>query len=200
MVARKKILLYAVGMIFFVQGFTQNDSVFSDRQLSLLKLYNANAGKIIHLPGKREAKPYSLFIFISPECPLSQDYMPLLNELNKKYADKISFFGIIPGEAYPADEIRQFSGKYGVQYPLLIDSNMALTKLLFARVTPEVILLNNNNQLIYKGAVNDLLMSLGKRRVKVTSHFLEDAIVESLAGKPASIKRTKAVGCKINDY
>ena len=186
--------------IFCGQGFSQNDSVFSSRSLSSLSLYNAVAGKIFHLPVTHASTSYSLFVFLSPECPLSQDYMPLLNELNKKYAGKISFFGIFPGEAYPANEIKQFSEKYGVEYPLLIDSTMALTKLLFARVTPEVILLSNNNELVYKGAINDLLMTLGKRRVKVTNHYLENAIIESIYGRPVSIKRTKAVGCKINDF
>ena len=198
--ACKKIWLSLVFVFLFSEGFSQNDSIFDSRHLSSLQLYSAGSRKLYHLPALNTGKPFSLFVFLSPECPLSKDYLPLLNELYKKYAEHISFYGVIPGKAYSAAVVNRFARDYRVQYPLLIDSSKALTGYLLASVTPEVILLDNESNLVYKGAVNDLMMALGKRRVQVSTHFLEDAITASIAGKPVSIKRTKAVGCKVNDY
>jgi hypothetical protein len=69
-----------------------------------------------------------------------------------------------------------------------------------AKITPEVILLNDKNILVYKGAVDDLLIGLGKRKLKATNEYLKNAIAQSINHKAVTIKRTRAVGCKINDY
>jgi hypothetical protein len=117
--------------------------------------------------------------------------------LEKQYAGKVKFYGIIPGKAYSAGEIRTFRAKYKITYPLLMDASFRLSGYLRASITPEVILLNEKGQLVYKGAIDNWLKDLGKMQTKITAHYLEDAI----AGYPdqAKIKRTRAVGCLIND-
>lgn len=198
--SEKKIVLLVILVCWLRSGLTQNDSVFSGKALSSFTLYHATGGKSIHLPAASEGKSLSVFIFLSPECPLSQSYLPLLNSLNEKYTNNISFYGIIPGKAYSAKIVTEFALKYRVGIPLLIDSSKSLTTYMHATITPEIILLDNKNNLVYKGAVDDLLMDLGKRRVKATSEYLNDAIIQSLGNKAVSVKRTKAVGCRINDY
>jgi len=163
-----------------------NDSVFSAKRLS----------SIIHLPS-RNTSPLSLFVFLSPECPLCQNYTPALNKLARQYMGKVRVYGIIPGKAYDAATIKTFREKYKITYPLLTDPSFRLSRYLHASITPEVVLLNDRSELVYKGAIDDWLKALGKMKTKITSHYLEDAI----AGYPdqATIKRTKAVGCLIND-
>lgn len=200
MVSARKRRLLIIFVCCFEGVFAQNDSVFTAEKLFSFRLYNAGVAENIHLRAADGGKPYSLFIFLSPECPLSQNYLPLLNRLRKTYSKDISFYGIIPGKAYSPTMINEFASMYNVQFPLLIDSSKSLTNYMRAGVTPEIILLNEKNILVYKGAVDDLLMGLGKRRVKAANEYLKDAIVQSLENKPVSVKRTKAVGCKINDY
>ena len=197
---KKTILLTTILICSFGNLAAQNDSVFNSKTLSSFKLFSSSNGKIFHLPNEKISKDFSLFIFLSPECPLSQNYLPLLNSLKEKYGNTISFYGIIPGKAYTAESINEFAATYSIQFSLLIDSSKSLTKYLQARVTPEVILLNDKNLLVYKGAVNDLLVGLGKRRVKAVNEYLKDAIVRSINNEIVSVKRTRAVGCKINDY
>jgi hypothetical protein len=83
---------------------------------------------------------------------------------------------------------------------LFIDSDKKLTTYLHATVTPQVILLNDKGELKYKGAIDNWAVSLGKQRVTTTQNFLDDALQQSLSDKTVLTKRTKAVGCRINDY
>jgi len=200
MVSEKKTALLIILIGCFGNVFAQNDSVFNSKTLSSFRLYNTGTAKNIHLPGEGAGKRFSLFIFLSPECPLSQNYLPLFNSLSERYTNDISFYGIIPGKSYSAKIISEFASGYNIQFPLMIDSSKSLSNYMKAAVTPEIILLNNKNILVYKGAVDDLLAGLGKRKVKATNEYLKNAIVQSLENKQVSVKRTKAVGCKINDY
>ena len=172
-----------------------NDSVFNASALSFIPLKDIFTGRIIHVasPGVK----LSLFAFLSPECPLCQNYTPALNKLATQYASKVRVYGIIPGKAYDAATIKTFREKYKITYPLLTDPSFRLSRLLHASITPEVVLLNDHSELVYKGAVDDWLKALGKMKTKITSHYLEDAIARY--PDKATIKRTKAVGCLIND-
>jgi len=200
MVSVKKIILLFTLLVGWGRLFAQNDSTFSSNKLAAFKLYNVATGKQASLTIPGISKHFSLFFFLSPECPLSLNYLPSLNSLQEGYNKHVRFYGIIPGKAYSGKTIKEFATKYDVQFPLLIDSLKSLTKYLRASVTPEVILLNEDNNLIYRGAVDDLLMGLGKRRIKASNEFLKNALTLSLENKTVAIKRTKPKGCKINDY
>ncbi len=200
MVSAKKIVLFIILVCCSGVVTAQTDPVFSGEKLSSFSLYHPGVDKSFQLPAGDAGKAFSLFIFLSPECPLSQNYLPLLNRLKEQYSSDISFYGIIPGRAYAPQVVREFVSTYSVSFPVLIDSSKSLTNYMGATVTPEIIFLNDKNVLVYKGAVDDLLTGLGKRKIKAANEYLKNAIVQSLENKEVSIKRTKAVGCKINDY
>lgn len=193
------------GMLIMLAGCwgilsAQNDSAFSQQIISSFNLYQTSPGQMIHLSPSDPGRRLTLFIFLSPECPLCQNSTLILNSFFDAYKMDISFYGIMPGKAYSVIDINKFAGEYDVKFPLFIDSSRALSGYLKATVTPQVILLNDRMQLVYKGAIDDALMELGKRRVKVTQEYLKEAILQGLDNKTALVKRTKAVGCKINDY
>lgn len=200
MLTVKKTKLLLVAVCCLGRSFGQNDSIFNGETLSSFSLYSTAAAKNIHLPADNAVKRLSLFIFLSPECPLSQSYLPLLNNLSEQYGSRIGFYGIVPGKAYSSSEVNEFASVYKIRFPLLIDTTNSLSNYLGATVTPEIIFLNEQDQLLYKGAVDDLMSDLGKRRLKATKEYLKDALSLSLQNKTPVIKRTKAVGCRINDY
>ncbi len=178
----------------------KNDSVFSAAIIAKIALMPADAGKSFYLNADKSANPETLLIFLSPECPLCQNYSSVLNDLYKQYSDRVNIYGIIPGKAYSAIDVKTFQKDYHIPFPLLTDSHKELTQYLQATVTPQVILLDNKYRLLYKGAIDNRLQSLGKQRLKPTAFYLNDALQASLSNKIISIKRTKAVGCIINDY
>ncbi|HVU85594.1 MAG TPA: hypothetical protein VHC50_12175, partial [Puia sp.] len=101
---------------------------------------------------------------------------------------------------YDAKTINGFAKKYKITFPLFIDKKLVLSRYLQATATPEVILLKNRDELLYKGAIDDWFMDLGKQRTRATKEFLRDALDRQPGAEMTALKRTKAIGCYINDY
>lgn len=142
------------------------------------------------------SKPIAVF-FLSPECPLCQKYTQTISQLNKQYNQQIDFIGVFPGRAYSPGEIKQFAAKYKVDMALYQDPDFQFTRALKATVTPSVALYDTAG-VQYFGAIDNALQELGKKRVVVTAHYLQDAITSLLANKPIQVKKTVAKGCFIN--
>lgn len=193
------LLLLTMGSNIYAQSAhaqKMNDSVFSAISLSSIPLTDVSKQKSVFLPFTNAGR-LTLFVFLSPECPLCQNYTTVLNKLEKEYQGKVKCYGIFPGQAYDAAAIQAFREKYKIDYSLLIDGSFRLTRYLQATVTPETILLNDKNELVYKGAIDNWLKDLGKMQPKTTAHYLQDAL--SRYPDRYNPKRTRPVGCLIND-
>jgi len=79
----------------------------------------------------------------------------------------------------------------------LDDKKHVITNQYGATITPEAILIDKNQQVIYQGAIDNWFFELGRNRLEVTEHYLIDAIEASMKGQMPSIKRTEAIGCFI---
>ncbi len=178
----------------------QNDSVFNREILRSIPLNNPHKNKITSLDFSTYTQSLVLFIFLSPECPLSQNYSVALNELYLHYKAEVKVYGIFPGKAYKNNEITKFISKYTIRFPVFVDTEKKLTNYLHASVTPEVILLTTQSLLIYRGAIDNRVQDLGVKRVKVTNYYLKDAIEQTVQKKHVLLKRTSAVGCLINEF
>ena len=179
---------------------SKNDSVFNTADLSSIRLFDAGRHRTFSLPSASASGSTRLFVFLSPECPICQNYTVKLNEFNRRYAGKIKIYGIIPGRSYKAAAVSAFAEKYKIDYPLLIDESLRLSHYLQASVTPEAILLDPGNELVYKGAIDNWYKALGKSRIRTTENYLQDAIDHALRKESPAIKRTTPVGCLLNDF
>lgn len=141
----------------------------------------------------------TVFLFLSPECPLCQNYTKTINDLIKKYQGEFTFIGIFPGQNYNENEIRTFAQKYSLEIKMFLDNNLQLTKALNIKVTPSAVLLKKN-KILYFGAIDNWVSTLGKKRNVITAHYLEDAIQESKLGIPIHLSNTEPIGCIINEY
>jgi len=77
---------------------------------------------------------------------------------------------------------------------------MKLTKLLRAEVTPEAFLFDSSGTCIYRGAIDNWLVEIGKKKIKADEHFLQNAIEQTLRGEQVAINFIKAQGCLLNEY
>ena len=85
---------------------------------------------------KIDDEQLSLFIFLSPECPLSQNYTKTVNELKRMYNAKVKVYGIVPGDAYTPKEVTDFGEKYKFASKLLIDSKQEAYEILAGLCDP----------------------------------------------------------------
>ena len=81
--------------------------------------------------------------------------------------------------------------------PYIMDRNFALTKQLNAKITPEVFVVNENREILYHGAIDNWFYALGKNRMHITEHYLEDAIKSILKKEQITRAYVAAIGCFI---
>ena len=144
-----------------------------------------------------QRKP-TVFIFISPECPLCQSYTLTINQLIKKYANiGIQFLGIVPGTDFSSEQVLSFNRTYKSTLPIWFDKQLKLTQAIGAKITPEVFFVSNNGKLLYSGRIDNWAYELSKKRKVITQHDLINALESYIHHKPITITKTKAIGCFI---
>lgn len=156
-----------------------------------------NSGLLIS-PSSLEGE-YYVFTFLSPECPLSENYTRTLKQLQENYSTKnIQFYYIFPGTFYPKPQIAQFARLYSMPIDrFLYDENYQLRDFCKASTTPETYLLDTKGGIFYSGAIDNWAITLGKQRQLISDHYLVDAIESVLIGEKVKVTSTRAIGCII---
>lgn len=137
-------------------------------------------------------------LFLSPECPLCQNYTLAIRGLEQEFSsNNIPFVGIISGNYYTKEEVRSYKAKYDLEMDMLFDPDFSLSQFYGATITPEAVLIDKKGDLQYRGAIDNWAISLGKKRLNITEHYLTDALNNFLSGNEIDPQETKAVGCFI---
>lgn len=140
----------------------------------------------------------SVFIFLLSDCPACESYSLTLNKLNNQFKTSgIRFYGVFPGHYNTEEEMKGYQSKYRINFLLMTDPDKKLVKKLGAKIAPEVFVLNNTAQTVYRGRIDDWLYAVGKKRLKVTSHELQNALNEIVEKKVVKVSATNAIGCII---
>lgn len=172
------------------------NSCSSENELFEIKLDDINEKN--HLLSNVENNLLTVFYFLAPECPLSQNYTKEINEVSKTFSPQnVMFYGVFCGEIYSDEEIRSFVSDYKIELICLKDEKYELSSNLNATITPEVFVLDNKGRVVYSGKIDNWIESLGVKRQVVTSFFLKDALNQYLDGEPVLVSKTEAVGCII---
>lgn len=152
-----------------------------------------------HEVGTPPATPYTVWVFLDPECPICQSYTRTLRTLHQEYAsDRVLFWGVYDSPVIKKKEIKQFHRTYQIPFLGKIDRNYALATRWNATVTPEVVVTSPGGEILYRGAIDNWYYALGKNRPEPTEHYLKHAL-EAIRGRyPILKKQTEAVGCLMN--
>lgn len=138
-----------------------------------------------------------VFAFLGCECPVARLYAKRLQELHVEYASRgVQFIGIMSNLHDSIEDIQHFQSTYLVDFPLVKDSDQRLAKLSQATRTAEVIVVDSDAHVVYRGRIDDQYAP-GIKRAKSTRHELRDAIDRFLTGQTPEIQTTEPVGCLI---
>ena len=160
--------------------------------------FEDTSGKTHTIVDYLENKNGMVMLFLTPECPLCQNYTVAMRKLEKDYSVKdIPFIGVISGNFYTKEEVRSYKLKYDLEMDILFDPEFKLSKFYGATTTPEAVFIDNVGKLKYMGAIDNWAISLGKKRLNTTEHYLSDALDNFLSGNKIDPERTKPVGCFI---
>jgi thiol-disulfide isomerase/thioredoxin len=145
----------------------------------------------------RGSKAYVL-VFVNTTCPLVKRYLPVLNRLEKDYRGKgVQFLAVNVGADDSIGAMAAQAVEHDAEYPFVKDHDGRCAAALGARRTPEVVVLDGQRKLRYRGRIDDQYR-IGGGRPKPTRHDLKEALDAVLAGKEVAVPRTPVDGCVIS--
>ncbi|MBX3437141.1 MAG: redoxin domain-containing protein [Planctomycetaceae bacterium] len=140
--------------------------------------------------------PLVVLAFLGTECPLVKFYGPKLEALQREFGRDVAVLGINSNSHDSVTEIAAFARRHGIEFPILKDPGNQLADQLQATRTPEVLLLDRERSIRYRGRIDDQY-GVGYAKGEPLREDLKDAIRELLSGQTVTISSTEPVGCRI---
>ena len=158
-------------------------------------------GKLVSLASYPAAKGF-IVVFTCNTCPFAKAYEGRILALDQKYAPlgypviaiNPNDPAAAPGDSYAA--MQQLARSHHYTFPYLQDESQQVAHQYGATRTPHLYVLQRQGselKVAYVGAIDD--NSEDAKQVK--TKYLENAMSDLLAGKPAATPTTQAVGCSI---
>ena len=131
------------------------------------------------------------------ECPVARFYASRLQLLAKEYEAKgvrfVAVMGLIQDDVA---KIEEFIRDSEISFPVIRDEEQVHLVNLGAKRTPEVFVLDQTGNVVYRGRVDDQ-MAPGVKRNQASTNELTDALGAVLADRPVASPITDAAGCLI---
>lgn len=147
------------------------------------------AGSTFSLADAQKDHRAIVVVFRSTLCPYSNSYNELLKSMSAEYGRKRVLFVAVHSDRWETeDDIRAHAARFGHTFPIIRDPDGRLARLVNARRTPEVFLVDGEGKLHYHGRIAS----------KIGTPDLRNALDALLAGRPIRPALTKAFGCSID--
>jgi peroxiredoxin len=156
-------------------------------------------GKTVSLKDLQGA-PALLVVFMCNHCPYVKHIRSGLARLARDYLPRgMAMVGISSNDVvnYPADspaKMAEEAKNAGYLFPYLYDETQAVAKAYRAACTPDIYFFDKDQQLVYRGQLDD---SRPGNSIPVTGKDLRAAIDATLAGKDVSSQQKPSIGCNI---
>ncbi len=147
--------------------------------------------------GKASAR---VFVFARTDCPITNRYAPELQRIAAEFSTQgVQFWMVYPDPDETAPRIAAHMTEYQLPGKGLLDPHHDLARRAQATISPQAAVFDKSGRLVYSGRIDDRYVDFGKSRPAPTTHDLELAIANTLAGKPVAQAHTHAVGCYLAD-
>jgi thiol-disulfide isomerase/thioredoxin len=144
-----------------------------------------------------EAKAY-VIVFTTTGCPLVQRYLPRLKEMAAEYREQgVQFLAMNVGANDSIQDMAYQALEYGADFPFVKDIENECAKTLGATRTPEVVILDSERRIRYRGRV-DNQYRLSGIKPQADREDLREAILDLLANRAVKTKNTPVDGCAIS--
>ncbi|MFO1064197.1 MAG: redoxin family protein [Pirellulales bacterium] len=145
--------------------------------------------------GKKKAY---VLVFTTTQCPLVRKSIPKLTELIRELNDdRIAFVAVNVGMQ---DSIRDMAAQaidLELPCPIVKDADAHAARALGITRTPETVVINEENRIVYRGRIDDQLR-LGGTRPAAEHRELKDALAAVLDNQPITVSETPVDGCLIS--
>lgn len=149
-----------------------------------------------------DSSRFRVWCFLGCECPVARLYALRLQEIadglsaDPANKDAVQWVGVISNSHDSVDDIRTFSQELGVQFPFIKDSDQSIAKEWKATRTAEVVVVDREGVVQYRGRIDDQYAP-GVKRTKSVHSELSDALNALLKGEMPEVTVTEPTGCLI---
>ena len=145
-----------------------------------------------------QGQDLTAYVFIAEECPISIQMTQALKESADKFGEEIKFIAVFPNRKSNYKTMVLFLREYGLdQFESILDSDQAIARKYGATITPEVIIVNNLQEILYRGQISDAYHKVGRRKHGKIQNLLTASIAKILDGFEVDRPWPKAIGCYI---
>ena len=142
----------------------------------------------------------TVLVFVQTDCPISNRYVPTLNQLHDRFAPQgVVFWHVYPNRGESPETIRIHRRDYDLKGHIARDVHHILVERTSVSVTPEAVVFGRRGNIVYKGRIDNLYQAFDQVRPAATRHDLADAIEALLADRIPLTSDTRAIGCFISD-
>ena len=135
----------------------------------------------------------TVVMFVSVQCPISNDYNERIIALYNDYTAKgVKFVFLNANATESPTQIMDHAKQVGFPFPVYRDPGNVVADRFGAQVTPESYVIDKVGTVLYHGAIDD-----ARNPVRVTAKGLRMALDAVMASKPVAINETRAFGCTI---
>jgi peroxiredoxin len=136
---------------------------------------------------------YTVVMFISAQCPVSNSYNERMNALYQDYTHKgVTFIAINSNSTESVDWVKQHAKEHNFPFTVYKDVNNVVADKFGATVTPETYIIDSSGKVRYHGSIDD-----SQTLSRVKTQRLRAALDAVLAGQQPPQLETKAFGCSI---
>jgi hypothetical protein len=150
-------------------------------------------------PFRDQAGKVVVLVFLRRDCPVSGRYAPVIQEMAARHNADARFYLVFPDKSESAPAMRQYLREFHYSIAALRDPSHALVRLAQAQITPEAAVFDAKGTRVYHGRIDNLYEAFGRSRPAPTTHELESAIQDAVAGRQPPNQGVEAVGCYIAD-
>jgi thiol-disulfide isomerase/thioredoxin len=145
-----------------------------------------------------EEPKFTAYVFIAEECPVCNYVGKTLKKISTEFQNDVKFVAVFPQRISSLETANRFIEKYDLSnFEIKLDTDHLITNRYNAMVTPEVVLVNSNDNIVYKGRINDSYASPGRIRHGKVTEDLNNAIDLVLQNKTVDKPWYDPVGCYI---
>ena len=180
-----------LALIAFFAAFAIPSAVQCDELDFRLKDLDGNAVVLERSLGSH----LTVVCFIGTECPLAKLYSGRLDKLAEKFPE-VEFIAVSSNQQDSIEDLKAFRERFNVSIPIVKDVANLVADQFEAERTPEVFLVNEDLEILYRGRIDDQYQP-GIAKRKPTRDDLTIAISECLADGKVSVPKTQVDGCLI---
>ncbi|NKB64138.1 MAG: redoxin domain-containing protein [Gammaproteobacteria bacterium] len=99
----------------------------------------------------------AVITFLNAECDAVDEVSKKLNQISKKAERQgLVFYGVFTGPKTAWKTVSEYASQNRFSFPVIVDGDENLTRLLKPKTVPEVFILGKHGQTLYQGGLNDI--------------------------------------------